>query len=55
MEGNNMNETVLNMNNKKRNEANLTYKNLLAIILGIFGISFVGGMFFALAAGVYGE
>ncbi|MBR2588360.1 MAG: CPBP family intramembrane metalloprotease [Bacilli bacterium] len=50
-----MNETVLNMNNKKRNEANLTYKNLLAIILGIFGISFVGGMFFALAAGVYGE
>ncbi|PGD99995.1 CPBP family intramembrane glutamic endopeptidase [Bacillus pseudomycoides] len=50
-----MNETVLNMNNTERKESNITYKNLLAIILGIFGISFVGGMFFALAAGVYGE
>ncbi|WP_242216743.1 CPBP family intramembrane glutamic endopeptidase [Bacillus cereus group sp. BfR-BA-01380] len=50
-----MNEAVLNMSNKERSKLNLTYKDLLIIIVSIFGTSFMVGMLLALATGVYGE
>ncbi len=50
-----MNEVLINVNNGERKEGNFTYKNLLVVILSIFGFSFLGGMFLALAAGIYGE
>lgn len=50
-----MKEAVLNMDNKERNKLNLTYKDLLVIVVSVFGTSFVVGMFLALAVGVYGE
>ncbi|MEH7461582.1 type II CAAX endopeptidase family protein [Bacillus thuringiensis] len=47
-----MKEAAFRMSNAERN---LTYKDLLVIIVSVLGTSFVIGMFLALAVGVYGE
>ncbi|MGE7882962.1 CPBP family intramembrane glutamic endopeptidase [Bacillus sp. NPDC094077] len=50
-----MSKTVLEAYDTERKIENITYKNLFAMIAGILGFSFLGGLFLALALGIYGE
>ncbi|PIE93062.1 CPBP family intramembrane metalloprotease [Bacillus fungorum] len=50
-----MSKTVLEAYSAERNIENITYKNLFVMIAIIIGTSLLGGLFLALAVGIYGE
>ncbi|MGG3757893.1 type II CAAX endopeptidase family protein [Bacillus anthracis] len=50
-----MREKILEAYDVDKGMDNLTYKNLLVIIVSMVGFAFIGGMFLALAFGIYGE
>ncbi|MBJ8082522.1 CPBP family intramembrane metalloprotease [Bacillus cereus group sp. N14] len=50
-----MRKTVLDAYNAEREVDNITYKNLVVTIASILGFSLLGGLFLALALGIFGE
>ncbi|EJP86946.1 CPBP family intramembrane glutamic endopeptidase [Bacillus cereus] len=50
-----MKKAVLDAYNAEREVDNITYKNLVVTIASILGFSLLGGLFLALALGIFGE
>lgn len=50
-----MRKTVLDAYNAEREVDNITYKNLVVTIASVLGFSLLGGLFLALALGIFGE
>ncbi|UYX51743.1 CPBP family intramembrane metalloprotease [Bacillus thuringiensis] len=50
-----MSKIVLDAYNAEREVDNITYKDLVVMIVSILGFSLLGGLFLALALGIFGE
>lgn len=50
-----MRKIVLDVYNVEREVDNIIYKNLVVMIVSILGFLFLGGLFFVLVFGIFGE